>query len=58
MRIKLQLTLKTTGFTKDIWIAPRYIDTDEPGDGLNRLYDDLLHYISEHHHLDIVATLE
>lgn len=57
MRIKLELTLKSPGgkITKDIAICPRCIDSDEPSDGLNRLYEDLLHYTEPGDELHIVA---
>jgi hypothetical protein len=58
MRIKLELTLKSRdgSWRKDLAIEPKYIDTDEPMDGISKLYDDLLHY-TEVGRLDIAATL-
>lgn len=56
MRLKLELTLKHGNMIKDIAIAPRFIDSDEPMDGLTRLYEDLIHYTDRGHQLHIVAS--
>ena len=54
--IKIERTYRCGGLVLDIFLEPIYIDSDDPKDGLERLYEDLMFRCKDGRYLDLIAT--